>query len=38
MGIVDWEVLTIILFGGLAIAGVAYLLDQYRRLRDRDWI
>jgi hypothetical protein len=34
----DWEVIVIILFGGAAVAGFAYLLDQYRGLRERDWI
>jgi hypothetical protein len=38
MTIIDWEVFTIVLFGVLSVAGVAYLLDQYRRLRDRDWL
>jgi hypothetical protein len=35
--ILDWEVVAIILFAGAAIGGVAFLLGEYRSLRDRDW-
>jgi hypothetical protein len=36
--ILDWEAVAIILLGGAAIGGIAYLLGEYRNLRDRDWI
>jgi hypothetical protein len=36
--ILDWEVVAMILLGGAAIGGIAYLLGEYRSLRDHDWI
>jgi hypothetical protein len=35
--ILDWEIVAIVLLGGAAIGGIAYLLGEYRSLRDRDW-
>jgi hypothetical protein len=35
--ILDWEIVAIILLGGAAMGGLAYLLGEYRSLRDRDW-
>jgi hypothetical protein len=32
-----WEDIAIILLGAAAVGGIAYLLGEYRRLRDRDW-
>jgi hypothetical protein len=35
-----WEVVAIVLLGGAAVAGIASLVGQYRRLRDlrdRHW-
>jgi hypothetical protein len=32
----DWEVVAIILLGGAAIGGIAYLLGEYRSMRDLD--
>jgi hypothetical protein len=36
--LLDWEVVAIVLLGGAAIGGIAYLLREYRSLRDSDWI
>jgi hypothetical protein len=33
----DLAMVAIILLGGAAIAGVAYLLEEYRSGRDFDW-
>jgi hypothetical protein len=33
----DWEVVAMILLGGAAIGGIAFLLGEYRSLRDCDW-
>ena len=35
--IMDWEIAAIVLLGGAAMGGLAYLLGEYRSLRDRDW-
>jgi hypothetical protein len=35
--ILDWEIVAIVLLGGAAMGGLAYLLGEYRSLRDRDW-
>jgi hypothetical protein len=34
--ILDFEVVAIILLGGAAIGGIAYLLREYRSMRDLD--
>jgi len=34
--ILDWEVVAIILLGSAAIGGIAYLLGEYRSMRDLD--
>ena len=34
----DWEIVAIVLLGAAAMGGIAYLLGEYRSLRDRDWI
>jgi hypothetical protein len=35
--VLDWEVIAIIVLGGAAVAGIGYLLYEYRVLRDFDW-
>jgi hypothetical protein len=34
---VELEVIAIILLGGAAVGGIAYLLQEYRSRRDFDW-
>jgi hypothetical protein len=35
--ILDWGIVAIVLLGGAAVGGIAYLLREYRSLRDHDW-